>query len=159
MKVRKAQVSDIDKLIELNLEVHGIHLQERPEEFKELSTEDVRSSFSRVLSQESAEVFVCINEKQIVGYVLVVIMTPPENPRRRLRTVLYVDQIDVKEGYWRQGVGKLLLDTAKEYAKEKGLDHIVLDVWSFNSRAVAFFRSQRFSTWVERMGISLHEGR
>ena len=155
MEVRQAKVSDIDKLIELNLEVHKIHLQERPEEFKELSAEDIRSSFSHVLSQESAEIFVCINEEQIVGDVLVRVVTPPENPVRKLRTILYVDQIDVNEGYRRKGVGKLLLDTAKEYATEKGLDHIVLDIWNFNSRGVSFFRSQGFSTWVERMGMSL----
>jgi len=155
MEVRKAKLPDIDELVELNREVHQIHLQEKPEEFKEFSTEAIRSSFSRALSKESAEVFVCIDQEQIVGYVLLVFMTPPENPRRRSRTVLYVDQIDVKEGYRRRGAGKLLLDAAKEYAVERRLDHIVLDVWSFNSRAVSFFRSQGFSTWIERMAFSL----
>lgn len=59
MEVRKAQTSDIKELIELNLEVHAIHLQERPEEFEELSAEDIRSSLSDVLSQEFTEIFVC----------------------------------------------------------------------------------------------------
>jgi ribosomal protein S18 acetylase RimI-like enzyme len=155
MEVRKAQTSDIEKLIELNLEVHAIHLQERPKLFKKLSAEDIRSSLSHVLTQESAEIFVCLNEGQIVGYVLLRIVTPPESPVQKVRTLLYVDQIDVKEGYRRQGVGKLLLEAAKEYAVEKGLDRIILDVWNFNSEAISFFHSQGFSTWIERMGIYL----
>lgn len=110
MEIRKAQTSDIEELIELNLEVHAIHLQERPEEFKELSTEDIRSSLSHFLSQESSEILVCCDEEQIVGYVLVLIVTPRENPVQKVQTLLYVDQIDVKEGHRRQGVGKLLLD-------------------------------------------------
>jgi ribosomal protein S18 acetylase RimI-like enzyme len=155
MEIRKAQTSDIEELIELNLEVHAIHLQEHPKKFKELSAEDVRSSLSHFLSQESAEIIVCSNEDRIVGYVLVLIVTPPENPVQKLKPFLYVDQIDVKEEYRRRGVGKLLLDAAREYAIEKGLDFIILDVWKFNAHAVSFFRSQGFETWIERMALSL----
>lgn len=155
MEVRKAQTSDIEKLIELNLEVHAIHLQERPEEFKELSAEDIRSSLSHVLSQESAEIFVCYNEGQVVGYILVRVVTPPENSVQKVRKFLYINQIDVKEGFRRQGVGTLLLDAAKKFAMQQGLELIILDVWKFNREAVSFFGSQGFESWIERMAMSV----
>lgn len=155
MEVRKAQTSDIDELIEINLEVHAIHLQERPEDFKELSAEDIRSSLSHVLFQESAEIFVCCDEEQIKGYILVRIVTPPENPVQRVRTFLYVDQIDVKEVYRRQRFGTLLLDAAKKFAMQQGLELVILDVWEFNREAVAFFRSQGFESRIERMAMSV----
>jgi len=155
MEVRKAQASDIEELIGLNLEVHAIHLQERPGEFKELSAEDIRSSLSDILSQESAEIFVCCDEEQIVGYVLVRRVTPPENPGQKVRTFLYVEQIDVKGVYRRQKVGTLLLDAAKKFAMQQGLEVIILDVWKFNREAMSFFRSQGFESWIERMAISV----
>lgn len=155
MEVRKAQASDIEELIGLNLEVHAIHLQERPDEFKEVSAEDIRSSLSDELSQESVEIFVCCDEEQIVGYVLVRRVTPPENPGQKVRTFLYVDQIDVKGVYRRQKVGTLLLDAAKKFAMKQGLELIILDVWKFNREAMSFFRSQGFESWIERMAMSV----
>jgi ribosomal protein S18 acetylase RimI-like enzyme len=155
MEVRKAHTSDIEELIELNLEVHAIHLQERPGEFKELSAEDIRSSLSDVLSQESAEIFLCYDEEQIVGYVSVRKVTPPENPGQKVRTFLYVDQIDVKRVYRRQRVGTLLLDAAKKFAMQQGLELIILDVWKFNREAMLFFRSQGFKSRIERMAMSV----
>ena len=155
MEVRKAQTSDLDDLIELNLEVHAIHLQERPEEFKELSAQDIRSSLSYVLSQKSAEILVCCSEEQVVGYVLVRVVNRPENPVQKPRTFLYIDQIDVKKEYRRQGVGKLILDAAREFAIQQGLDLVTLDVWKFNVNAVSFFRSQGFEPWIERMAMSM----
>lgn len=83
------------------------------------------------------------------------IVTPPENPVQKSNPFLYVDQIDAKEGYRRQGAGKLLLDAAREYAIEKGLDLLILDVWKFSANAVSFFHSQGFETWIERMALSL----
>lgn len=83
------------------------------------------------------------------------IVTPPENPVQRVRTFLYVDQIDVKEVYRRQRVGTLLLDAAKKVAMQQGLELVILDVWKFNREAVLFFRSQGFESRIEGTAMSV----
>ena len=155
MHVRKAQESDLEALIIMNLELHNIHHRERPEEFKNLSSDDVRSSLGNLLTHEDYEILVCLEGEELIGYVLSRVESRKENPVQTARQHFYIDQIDVKREYRRQGAGKLLINATRERAKKRGIEVIVLDVWNFNEGAVAFFKSQGFSPWIQRMGITV----
>lgn len=155
MEIRKAKESDFDSLKERCLEVHSIHLQEHPDEFKELSTDDIRSYFCKAIADENQDFLVCCDEGKIVGYILTRVVDRQENPVQKARKYLFIDQIDVKHEYRRSGVGKLLIKSVRDIAKKRGLDLILLDVWNFNEDAVSFFRSQGFLPWIQRMGMSV----
>lgn len=155
MEIRKAKESDFDSLKERCLEVHSIHLQERPDEFRELSDDDIRSYFCKAIDDENQDFLVCCDQGEIVGYILTRIVERQENPVQKVRKYLFIDQIDVKREYRRSGVGKLLIKSVRDIAKKRGLNLIILDVWNFNEDAVSFFRSQGFLPWIQRMGMSV----
>jgi ribosomal protein S18 acetylase RimI-like enzyme len=155
MHVRKAQKSDLDDLILMNLEVHSIHLRERPDEFINLSSDDVRSSLPKLLTDKDYEIFVCLEGEELIGYVLSRVESRKESPVQKARQHFYIEQIDVKREHRRRGAGELLLNATREMAKKRGIDVILLDVWNFNEGAVAFFKSQGFSPWIQRMGMTV----
>ena len=155
MKIRKAQESDFDDLISMSLEVHSIHLENRPDEFKALSADDIRSSLSKVLNDDNQDILVCMDNEKLVGYILSRAEYRKENPVQKARHYLYIDQIGVKREYRRSGVGGLLIKSVRELAKERGIDLMLIDVWNFNEGAMFFFSSQGFLPWIQRMGMTV----
>jgi len=54
---------------------------------------------------------------------------------------LYVDDICVDESCRGQGIGRLLYDAVKDYAKTQGFYNITLNVWNCNPSAMKFYES------------------
>lgn len=158
MEVRKATASDLDDLAQMSLDVHQIHVQEHPDEFKTLSFDDVRTSMSRELSQANTEIFVCLDQGRAVGFILVRIEARPENPVQKPQRFLYIDQIEVKSAHRRLGIGRSLIEAAGNYANQMGIKRIILDVWNFNTGAVSFFRAQGFHPRIERWVMPVEQG-
>ena len=80
-----------------------------------------------------------------LGYALcalqvreVSVFSPPV--RRRL-----IDQVAVAPEARRQGLGRALLQAAKDLAWDLVVDEILLDTWAANTKAQAFFRAMGFS--------------
>lgn len=61
------------------------------------------------------------------------------NNRMRVTNLL------VEEGFRRQGIGRLLMDTAVEKAREAGARALVLETQSCNDQAIRFYRRNGFS--------------
>ena len=60
-------------------------------------------------------------------------------------TPLYLTLLLVAEGFRRQGIGRLLMDTAVEKAREAGARALVLETQSCNGQAIRFYRRNGFS--------------
>lgn len=52
--------------------------------------------------------------------------------------------IGIKKGYRRLGIGKLLMDKARDYTKSLGYDRLKLMVNSKNKDAIKFYRTIGF---------------
>jgi len=52
-------------------------------------------------------------------------------------------------------VGSALFEKACEIAKERGAQHLVLEVFTFNETAVNFFEEHGFTSTVKHMSKSL----
>lgn len=57
---------------------------------------------------------------------------------------LEVCRIYVLQAYHDKKVGKLLMEKSIEFAKEEGMDSVVLGVWEGNHRAIAFYKKWGF---------------
>jgi diamine N-acetyltransferase len=146
MSVRQATPADIERLVDLNMEVHDLHVAHLPTLFKPARREDLASYFEQTLASRDALVYVACDGEKVVGYTLLIIRERPENPVVYAHRSLYIEQIGVAESHRRQGHASDLVETARAVAKESGLDRIELDTWGFNEQAQAFFRSQGFRT-------------
>jgi streptothricin acetyltransferase len=75
------------------------------------------------------KVFVATTRGRIIGYVSL---------GRRI-FALMVDSIIVSRGYQRRGVGRKLVEKAKEYAKSQGLHVLRTDTGTFMDYAIKFY--------------------
>lgn len=140
--VRKAEISDIPRILELLVQVDMVHHVARPDLFKGPATKYNSGEIAGLLKDPKKPVFVfedengrveghafCI-EKQITGdSVLTDIKT------------LYIDDICVDEAARGKGVGTALYEYVKQYAKEGGFYNITLNVWEGNPGAKAFYEA------------------
>jgi len=146
MNVRRATTSDLDSLVTLGLLVHALHLDARDDEFRELSSNEVMASFETALNDEKQAVMLACENDKALGYLLLRIIERPENPFQKARTIFYIDQLSVLEQNRKQGVGRMLMEAAKDFADERGCNRLLLDVWAFNKKALRFFISQGFES-------------
>jgi ribosomal protein S18 acetylase RimI-like enzyme len=52
---------------------------------------------------------------------------------------LVVHRLGIKEEYWSQGVGKILMDFAEDMVKKNKLNSIRLDTYNSNKKAIKFY--------------------
>lgn len=151
MEMIIASEDHLDDLVSLNIEVQKLHVGFEPAIFKEPNRDEIKAFFRDALKDKNREIFLCCNEQQPIGYVLVQIGGHEGHAFCNAQKWIYIDQIAVKQEFRGKGVGKKLIKAAKDFASQHNINSIVLDVWSINENAKAFFEKQGFATFNERM--------
>ncbi len=154
MEIRPATVNDLDMLLALNKEVQDIHVDKFPHVFKETSPKEMETWIRSQLEAKDLFVFAACEGKDVIGYIILRLITRAGNPFMRERKFAYIDQICVTKLKRKSGVGKKLLEHAINYAKHQGYDRIELDVWTENSTAKSAFEKFGFSTFSEKMVLN-----
>ena len=65
--------------------------------------------------------------------------------------MIHVHHISVHPDFRARGVGRALLDAARDAGAALGIATLALDAWSFNERARDFFRSYGLKPYNERL--------
>lgn len=151
--IRRARDDDVALLRELNREVQALHAAAEPRQFKPVVAD--LAPFAAMVSDPEAYLFIAEVAGEPAGYCYNKVLRRPDNPFTYAATVVYVDQIAVRSGYWRHGVGAALIGRARELAAELGADRVALDVWAFNERAQGFFAAQGFAPYNQRLRLEL----
>ncbi len=150
--VRKALEKDIDRILELLVQVDMVHHNGRPDLFKGPATKYSASELKAILVDEKTPVFVCVDStdrvighafcqyKQVVG----------DSVLTDVRT-LYIDDICVDETVRGKGVGRELYEYVIDYAKKEVFYNVTLNVWSCNPSALAFYESMGMK--VQKIGM------
>ena len=66
-----------------------------------------------------------------------------------------IDNLVVREKFRRSGIGQSLIKKAHQWALDKGVIQVVLNVWEFNKEAIAFYEKLGYRTASRRMWNSL----
>lgn len=142
LKVRRAVVKDIPKILDLLVQVDMVHHNGRPDIFKGPATKYSAGQLEKIISDSSTPVFVCVDgddnplghafciHKQVVG----------DSVLTDIRT-LYIDDICVDSAARGRHVGKILYDAVISYAREQGFYNVTLNVWSCNPTALKFYEA------------------
>ncbi len=142
LKVRRAVVKDIPKILDLLVQVDMVHHNGRPDIFKGPATKYSAGQLEKIISDSSTPVFVCVDgddntlghafcvHKQVVG----------DSVLTDIRT-LYIDDICVDSAARGRHVGKTLYDAVIAYAREQGFYNVTLNVWSCNPTALKFYEA------------------
>ena len=149
--IRQAVLDDLEQLALLNDQVHALHLEMFPGEFRQPSRAELKNWFRSCITDENTRLFVFHRKEEIRGYLILIFRTVPENPFKPARQYAYLDQICVNSANRRQGIARELMNAAVEAAGQKGITTIMLDVWSENTVAKQTFERLGFKTVLERM--------
>ena len=152
--IREATRKDYKGISEVFEEVDSLHRKALPHIFREpdgpARTEE---SISSIISDENAALFVAETNGQIIGLVHVLIRETPPIPIMVPRQYAVLENLAVRGGYRRLGVGTSLLKRAHQWALSRKLSQIESNVWEFNKEAIAFYKKQGYATtrrWISR---------
>lgn len=156
MNIRPATPDDIHLLSTLNAEVQRMHAERHPEVFKPPESDAFAEGFFReILGQEGTHVFIGEVNGEPVGYLSLRIFEREEHLFAYASRTLEIDQIGVRPAQRRKGYGARLVDEARAFAREKGIERVALSTWAFNTSAQGFFASQGFEDYLHRMWLRL----
>jgi ribosomal protein S18 acetylase RimI-like enzyme len=162
--IRAATARDYDALLPIIDEVDALHREQFPHIFqKPDGPPRDRAYILGVLADEAYGLFVAQAEGpdrhraegEILGFVQVAIHDAPPLPILVPRRVANVENLAIREGFRRVGIGRSLIRRAERWAQERGASEIELTVYEFNQDALSFYHELGYNTSSRRMGKRL----
>lgn len=139
MLIRRAKISDLEKIKELLNQVLTVHHNGRPDIFKPDCRKYKDDELIEIIENDETPVFVAINENTVYGYAFCIINETKNNNILHDSKSIYIDDLCVDENARGQGIGTSLYEYVKEYAKSIGCFNITLNVWECNPTAKLFY--------------------
>ena len=143
MILLRATAADAATLARLNAHVQGWHAAEYPETFFAVPDPvGLVAYYEGRLAEPGCTAFLAGDPAQ--GYVLCNLQAREASVFSPAIRRLLVEQIAVAPDARRRGVGRALMQAARDLARELRVDEIVLDTWEANHGAHGFFRAEGF---------------
>ena len=141
MNVRMACDKDIPKILDLLKQVDLVHHIGRPDIFK-IGTKYNAQEIKEIFNNEQTPILVCVDESDVVlGYCFCIYKKVKNDSVLTDIKTLYIDDLCVDENIRGKGIGRILLEAAKKFAKETGCYNVTLNVWSCNQGALKFYEA------------------
>ncbi|OGK29896.1 hypothetical protein A3G67_00020 [Candidatus Roizmanbacteria bacterium RIFCSPLOWO2_12_FULL_40_12] len=148
ISLRRAIIDDLSTLQQLNNEVFIDNEKYDDDLVMGWATSELgKNYFSRILKNE--RVFCCIAEDggKAVGYIACV----PKEMSYKKSKYLEVENMGVIPEYRSKGIGAMLMENAKKWAKENGYQKLFVNSYFKNQKAIDFYKRNGF----EEIDISL----
>ena len=139
--IRAAQEKDIPRLLALLTQVDMVHHRGRPDLFNGPATKYTESQLRDLLKDAGRPVFVWTDEDGgVMGYAFCVFQRHVGDNVLTDILTLYIDDLCVDENARGRGIGTALYKHVLAFAREKGCYNVTLNVWAFNTSALAFYQ-------------------
>ena len=140
--VRRATNKDIERILELLVQVDMVHHNGRPDLFKGPATKYNCEELEKILAQEDTPVFVCVDENDVaLGHAFCIHKQIKGDSVLTDIKTLYIDDICVDEAARGKNVGTALYEYVIDYARKSGCYNVTLNVWSCNPIAMKFYEA------------------
>lgn len=153
--IRKANVNDIPRILDLLHQVNMVHYEIRPDLFKPNTTKYNAQELQALLIDSRMPIFVEDDEGTVTGYAFCQIKEVKDDILLQDIKTLYIDDICVDEAARGRHVGKALFDYVHEYAVSIGCRNITLNVWEGNTPAYSFYKNMGMQVQKTTMEILL----
>ncbi|MGD9316543.1 MAG: GNAT family N-acetyltransferase [Anaerolineae bacterium] len=153
--IEPANPADFDPVGRVFAEENRFHAELLPELFQVAEPIMTPEWFEAVLSNPGQALLVARVDGQVVGALLLQEMTNPDDSIYRPRRYLYVDELVVAHALRCRGIGRALMDAAANWALERGIEEIELNVWERNLGAIAFYQHLGYTTVRRRLRQNL----
>jgi len=153
--IRPAAPDDYEGICDVLEEVDALHREVLPHIFRKPDRAVRGREAIPVMGEPKMSLFVAEAAGSVVGVLRVRICESPPGPLMVPRCYATIDDLVVREGWRRRGVGRALMTWAEEWAREKGLEAIELGVWEFNADAICFYQQLGYTTLSRKLGKPL----
>ena len=154
MEIRKVEVKDKEQIVELFMQMQGLHCKNRPDIFKEKTKKENEKEFDETMGNKEENVIVVVNgDKKVCGVCTFKIKEIKDHPNLKDAKILHIGKIGVDEKYIRKGIGKLMMKEMEKVAEKLNCDRIELNCWSFNEGAIEFYKSQNMK--IQRLNFEM----
>lgn len=159
--IRKANKTDVKRIIELLHQVNMVHHVLRPDLFKPHTTKYGEEELTAMLDDCEKPVFVYDDGAgegsggMVLGYAFCQITEVRNHKLLEDIKTLYIDDICVDEKARGRHVGKALYEFVRQYARSIGCHNITLNVWEGNVPASCFYRNMGMQVQKTTMEIIL----
>ncbi|WP_061996613.1 GNAT family N-acetyltransferase [Clostridium sp. ATCC 25772] len=154
--IRKATKNDYLEVNALMSELHGLHVDGRPDIYVKVDSPLVKDYYNILLESGLYEVFVLEEDESIlVGYTILEIKESSSRMEFVEKKFAYMNDLCIKKEYRGNGLGKILFNVAVEFAKKVNGETLELGVWNFNESAIKFYKHMGMSVRNIRMELKL----
>jgi len=141
ISIRNARLEDYEAISNLYIGLHELHVEKRPEYYKNANEIISFEDFEGCLLSDSIEVFVAVDESEsVIGFVEFKIINNSESLVVKRKSILYMNALVVDENHRKKGIAKRLFNSIIEYGKKKSVNAVELNVWAFNRGAIDFYQ-------------------
>jgi len=155
--IRQSTIDDFEGVSQVLLEAVRFHRELLPDRFWVPDPIMTMNWFQEVLENGKKALFVAAVDGQIAGVILLEIMMAEDGPILLPRRYGYVSELAVLQAYQGRGIGKALMQQAKQWSLEQGVNELELQVWEDNHRAVALYEKLGYQTIRRTMKIQVCE--
>lgn len=141
MIIRRATQKDIPALSELLRQVCNVHVQGRPDLFKQDGTKYTPEQLAQLITDDNRPIFVAETEDGVKGYAFCMFKQRLNDTCVTDIRTLYIDDICVDEHCRGQHIGRHLYEFVLQFARESGCYNVTLNVWCCNPSAIKFYES------------------
>ena len=151
MNIRRARISDMDKINDLLCQVLMVHHNGRPDIFKAGSKKYTNDERREIIGDDNRPIFVAEDNGEILGYAFCK-LTCHENSNilTNIKTI-HIDDLCVDENSRGMHIGSALYEYVVAFARECGCYNLTLNVWACNESARRFY--ERLGLVPQKIGM------
>ena len=143
---------DYDGICAVYQELDLLHAEALPTIFRRLDRPATARKFvADAIKKDDAILLVAESEGRIVGVGHVCVRDARDYPMFLPRKYAWVESLAVGRDCQRRGIGRVLMECLHEWAIDKGVVQIELNVWEFNQGAISFYETLGYETASRRM--------
>jgi len=152
--IRKAKLSDIDRLVQMETQLYQYHAKS-DDRFKKVESISKSAVEDEVSNLEYY--FVISEEHYVFGFIKCLEKEVKENEIVKERKYMEILDLIIEEAYRNKGYGKKLIRYIEAIAKEKQFDCVEIPVYCFNEQANAFYEENGYRNYVVRKFKKIRE--
>lgn len=136
--ISKLEMEDVKEAAKLVASLADYTLDKRPDIFIP-NYENWESNLTERIDNKDYHMIVAKEDNNIVGTCVAEIKHLGDNEITKIRDILFIEYIIVKDEYKRLGIGTAMLNHMKQFVKTNNISSLELTVWGYNEDAIKFY--------------------